>query len=145
MAIADASTNSDNLLGVLSGTGIQPNGTGPAFSTIFPNASNLPDFCAPQCFYDMKLAVAPGTSGQTIFAGGSAQPFNGQVVIGHSSLYRSLDGGNTWGDVSADGSGNGTSIHVDVHALHFAVGSGGQALAMFAGNDGGVWASQGRV
>ena len=90
----------------------------------------------------MKLAVAPGTAGQTIFAGGSAQPFNGQVVIGHSSLYRSLDGGNTWGDVSADGSGNGTSIHVDVHALHFAVGSGGQALAMFAGNDGGVWASK---
>ncbi len=142
VAIADASTNSDNLLGVLSGTGIQPNGTGPAFSTIFPNASNLPDFCAPRCFYDMKLAVAPGTAGQTIFAGGSAQPFNGQVVIGHSSLYRSLDGGNTWGDVSADGSGNGTSIHVDVHALHFAVGSGGQALAMFAGNDGGVWASK---
>jgi hypothetical protein len=142
VAIADASTNSDNLLGVLSGTGIQPNGTGPTFGTIFPNASNLPDFCAPRCFYDMKLAVAPGSSGQTIFAGGSAQPFNGQVVIGHSSVYRSLDGGNTWGDVSADGSGNETSIHVDAHALNFAVGTGGQVLAMFAGNDGGVWASQ---
>ena len=44
--------------------------------------------------------------------------------------------------MSADGSGNGTSTHVDVHALHFAVGSGSQVLAMFAGNDGGVWASQ---
>jgi hypothetical protein len=142
VAIADASTNSDNLLGVLSGTGIQPNGTGPTFGAIFPNASNLPDFCTPQCFYDMKLAVAPGNSGQTIFAGGSAQPTNGKVVIGHSSVYRSLDGGNIWGDVSADGSGNETSIHVDAHALNFAVGSGGQVLAMFAGNDGGVWASQ---
>lgn len=142
VAIADASTNSDNLLGVLSGTGIQPTGSGPAFNTIFPNASNLPDFCEPQCFYDMKLAVAPGTSGQTIFAGGSAQPTSGKIVIGHSSVYRSLDGGNTWGDMSADGSGNGTSIHVDAHALEFAVGSGGQVLAMFAGNDGGVWASQ---
>lgn len=141
VAIADASTNSDNLLGVLSGTGIQPNGSGPAFTTIFPNSSNLPDFCTPQCFYDMKLAVAPGNSGQTIFAGGSAQPFNGQVVIGHSSVYRSLDGGNTWGDMSADGSSNGTSIHVDVHALEFAA-SGGAVKAMFAGNDGGVWASQ---
>ena len=142
VAIADASTNSDNLLGVLSGTGIQPNGTGPTFGAIFPNASNLLDFCTPQCFYDMKLAVAPGNSGQTIFAGGSAQPTNGKVVIGHSSVYRSLDGGNIWGDVSADGSGNETSIHVDAHALNFAVGSGGQVLAMFAGNDGGVWASQ---
>jgi hypothetical protein len=142
VAIADASTNSDNLFGVLSGTGIQPNGSGQAFTTIFPNTSNLPDFCAPQCFYDMQLAVVPGTSGQTMFAGGSAQPTNGKVVIGHSSVYRSLDGGNTWGDVSADGSGNKTSIHVDAHALNFAVGTGGQVLAMFAGNDGGVWASQ---
>jgi hypothetical protein len=142
VAIADASTNSDNLLGVFSGSGIQPSGSGPTFTTLFPNVSNLPDFCSPQCFYDMKLAVAPGTSGQTIFAGGSAQPTNGKVVIGHSSVYRSLDGGNTWGDVSADGSGNDTSIHVDAHALNFAVGSGGQLLAMFAGNDGGVWASQ---
>jgi hypothetical protein len=141
VAIADASTNSDDLLGVLSGTGIQPNGSGPAFNTIFPNTSNLPDFCEPQCFYDMKLAAVPGTSGQTIFAGGSAQPTSGKIVIGHSSVYRSLDGGNTWGDVSADGSGNGTSIHVDVHALEFAA-PGGTVKAMFAGNDGGVWASQ---
>ncbi len=141
-AIADASTNSDNLLGVLSGTGIQPDGTGPAFRAIYPNASNLPDFCAPQCFYDMKLAVVPGTAGQTIFAGGSAQPQFAKNAFGNSSLYRSLDGGNSWGDMSADGSGNNTSIHVDVHALRFAVGTGGAVLAMFAGNDGGVWASQ---
>jgi len=142
VAIADASTNSNALLGVLSGTGIQPNGSGPSFSAIFPIVSNLPDFCAPQCFYDMELAVVPGTSGQTIFAGGSAQPHAGKIKIGNSSVYRSLDGGNTWGDMSMDGSGNETSIHVDVHALHFAVESGGAALAMFAGNDGGVWASQ---
>ncbi len=142
VAIADASTKSDALLGVLSGTGIQPNGSSPSFSTIFPNASNLPDFCAPHCFYDMKLAAVPGTSGQTIFAGGSAQPVFAENAFGHSSLFRSLDGGNSWGDVSADGSGNETSIHVDIHALHFAVGSGGNVLAMFVGNDGGVWASQ---
>jgi hypothetical protein len=142
VAIADASTNSDALLAVLSGTGIQPSGSGAPFATIFPNVSNLPDFCAPQCFYDMKLAVVPGTAGQTLFAGGSAQPHAGKIKIGNSSLYRSLDGGNTWGDMSADGSGNETSIHVDIHALHFAVGAGGAVLAMFAGNDGGVWASQ---
>jgi hypothetical protein len=142
VAIADASTNSNNLLGVLSGTGIQPNGTGSKFTAIYPAPSNLPDFCAPQCFYDMKLAVVPGTSGQTIFAGGSAQPLFARNAFGHSSLFRSLDGGNTWGDMSADGSGNNTSIHVDIHALRFAVGAGGAVLAMFAGNDGGVWASR---
>ena len=62
--------------------------------------------------------------------------------MGKSSIFRSTDGGNSWGDVSADGSGNGTSTHVDVHAFGFALGAGGQALAMFVGNDGGVWASQ---
>jgi hypothetical protein len=142
VAIADASTNSNNLLGVLRGTGIEPNGSSPVFTAIYPNVSNLPDFCAPQCFYDMKLAVVPGTAGATIFAGGSAQPEFGKNADGNSSVYRSLDSGTTWGDMSADNSGNNTSIHVDVHALHFAIGSGGQVLAMFAGNDGGVWASQ---
>ncbi|MGA8023448.1 MAG: hypothetical protein WB990_10800, partial [Candidatus Acidiferrales bacterium] len=142
VAIADASTKSDNLLGVWKGTGIQPNGSGPAFTAIYPNASNLPDFCAPQCFYDMKIAVMPGSAGATILAGGSAQPQLATNAYGTSSIYRSLDGGSTWGDVSADGSGNGTSAHVDVHALKFAVESGSHVLAMFVGNDGGVWASQ---
>lgn len=142
VAIADASTKSDNLLGVLKGTGIQPNGSGPAFTAIYPNASNLPDFCAPQCFYDMKIAAVPGTAGATIFAGGSAQPQLAKNAFGTSSIYRSLDGGSTWGDVSADGSGNGTSAHVDVHALKFAVESGSHVLALFVANDGGVWASQ---
>jgi hypothetical protein len=142
VAIADASSKSDNLLGVLKGTGIQPNGSGPAFTAIYPSASNLPDFCAPQCFYDMRIAVMPGTSGATVFAGGSAQPQLATNAFGTSSIYRSLDGGSTWGDVSADGSGNGTSTHVDVHALKFAVASGSHVLAMFVGNDGGVWASQ---
>ena len=142
VAIADASTKSDNLLGVLKGTGIQPNGSGPAFTAIYPNASNLPDFCAPQCFYDMKIVAAPGTAGAIIFAGGSAQPQLATNAFGTSSIYRSLNGGGTWGDVSADGSGNGTSAHVDVHALKFAVESGSHVLAMFVGNDGGVWASQ---
>ena len=142
VAIADASTKSDNLLGVLKGTGIQLNGSGPAFTAIYPNASNLPDFCAPQCFYDMRIVAAPGTAGAIIFAGGSAQPQLATNAFGTSSIYRSLDGGSTWGDVSADGSGNGTSAHVDVHALKFAVESGSHVLAMFVGNDGGVWASQ---
>jgi hypothetical protein len=142
VSIADASTKSNNLLSVRKGTWIQPDGSGSAFTAIYPNASNLPDFCAPQCFYDMKIAVVPGSAGSIVFAGGSALPQLARNAFGTSSIYRSLDGGGTWGDVSADGSGNGTSTHVDVHAFKFAVAPGSGVLAMFVGNDGGVWASQ---
>jgi hypothetical protein len=140
VAIADSTTSSDNLLAVLSGTGILPTGGGPAFSAIYPN-SNLPDFCEPLCYYDMRLAVAPGSSGSVVFAGGAAQPHFTGAAFGNSSIYRSSDGGRTWQDFSADGSGNGTSVHVDVHAFDFAIGAGPQILGMFVGNDGGVWSS----
>jgi hypothetical protein len=141
VAIADATTGSDNLLTVLSGTGIMANGSGSAFTAIYPNASNLPDFCEPLCYYDMKLAVVPGSAGSLIFVGGSAQPHLRGAAFGNSSIYRSSDGGGTWQDFSADGSGNNTFAHVDVHAFDFAAGSGSQILGMFVGNDGGVWAS----
>ncbi len=140
VAIADATTSSQNLLAVLSGTSITPTGSGPAFDSIFP-ASNLPDFCEPLCYYSMKLAAVPGTSGSVIFAGGSAQPHFTGAAFGTASVYRSSDGGATWQDFSADGSGNSTFIHVDVHAFDFARGSSSQVLAMIDANDGGVWAS----
>lgn len=140
VAIADATTNSDNLLNALSGTGIAVNGSGPAFTAIFPN-SNLPDFCEPLCYYAMKLAVVPGTSGATVFAGGSAQPHFTGAAFGNSSIYRSSDGGGTWQDFSADGSGNNTFSHVDVHAFDFAMGAGSQIQGIYVGNDGGVWVS----
>jgi hypothetical protein len=140
VSIADATTSSQNLLAVLSGTSITPTGSGPAFDSIFP-ASNLPDFCEPLCYYSMKLAAVPGTSGAVIFAGGSAQPHFIGAAFGTASVYRSSDGGATWQDFSADGSGNSTFVHVDVHAFDFARGSSSQVLAMFDANDGGVWAS----
>ena len=141
VSIADSTTQSENLLGVLKGTGIQPNGSGPTFTSIYPAASNLPDFCSPLCFYDMKLAALPELGGDVIFAGGAAQPQFGPEAFGNSSIYRSLDGGNTWADVSADESGNGTSVHTNAHAFSFAVAPGAQTLALFVGNDGGVWVS----
>ena len=140
VAVADAVTSSENLLTVLSGTSIEPNGSGPTFSSIYPT-SNLPDFCEPLCYYSMKLAVVPGTSGSIIFAGGSAQPHFTGAAYGMASVYRSSDGGATWQDFSSDGSGNSTFAHVDVHAFAFALGSSSQVLGMFDANDGGVWAS----
>ena len=140
VAIADATTRSDNLLTLVSGTGIMPNGSGPAFSSIYPT-SNLPDFCEPLCYYAMKLAVVPGSNGSIVFAGGAAQPHLTGAAFGTSSIYRSSDGGSTWQDFSADGSGNNTSTHVDVHAFDFAAGPSAQIRGVFVGNDGGVWVS----
>ncbi len=141
VSIADSTTQSENLLGVLKGTGIQSNGSGAAFSAIYPATSNLPDFCAPLCFYDMKLAVLPALGGDLLFVGGAAQPQFSAEAFGNSSVYRSFDGGNTWADVSADGSGNSTSVHTNAHAFAFAFAPGAQPLALFLGNDGGVWTS----
>jgi IPT/TIG domain-containing protein len=141
VSIADATTASDNLLTVLSGTGILSSGSGPAFKAIYPNTSNLPDFCEPLCYYAMRLAVVPGSTASIILAGGAAQPHFTGAAFGTSSIYRSSDGGGTWQDFSADGSGNKTSTHVDVHAFDFAVGAGAQLLGVFVGNDGGVWVS----
>lgn len=139
VAIADSS-NSQNpsgaLLAVLKGAGIGTNGGGTW--TNMSNNSGLPDFCTPQCFYDMEIASAPSSSGEVVFVGGSAQP----PGVGKSSIFRSMDGGNSWADFSADGSGNNTSTHVDVHAFSFASGAGPKTLAMFVGNDGGIWGSQ---
>lgn len=142
VSIADSTTSSDNLLSVLYGTDITANGSGGEFTAVYPNASNLPDFCSPLCFYAMKLAAMPQADGGLVFAGGAAQPQLAPGAYGMSSIYRSSDGGNTWGDFSADGSGNGTSTHTDVHTFGFANGQNGSAIALFVGNDGGVWASK---
>jgi hypothetical protein len=140
VAIANSSNlqnPSSSLLGVLKGTGIGANGAGGTWTNI-SSTSGLPDFCTPQCFYDMQIGAVPSSSGEVVFVGGSAQP----PGVGKSSIFRSMDGGNSWADFSADGSGNNTSTHVDVHAFSFATGAGAQVLGMFVGNDGGVWASQ---
>lgn len=141
VSVADSTTGSNDLLSVQYGTGIAPNGSGGNFTAIYPNNSQLPDFCAPLCFYSMKLAAMPQSAGGAIFAGGSAQPQLAPNAFGTSSVYRSLDGGNTWADMSSDGSANGTSTHTHVHALSFANAANGSALALYIGNDGGVWVS----
>lgn len=140
VSIADSSNlqnPSGALLAVLKGTGMGANGAGGTWTNI-SSTSGLPDFCTPQCFYDMEIAAVPSSSGEIVFVGGSAQP----PGVGKSSIFRSMDGGNSWADFSADGSGNNTSTHVEVHAFGFALGTGAKTLAMFVGNDGGVWASQ---
>src|SRR5258706_3569636 len=118
-AIADSTTTSSKLLGVIKTTN---GGTTP-----WTELSGTPSFCNSQCFFDLVIAVDPAdTTGKTVFAGGAASV---------DTLIRSTDGGNTWTEVSATNSGTG--LHVDTHALAFS----GNGSVLYVGNDGGVWSS----
>jgi photosystem II stability/assembly factor-like uncharacterized protein len=116
-AIANSTTTSSNLLGVVKTT----NGGGS-----WTQLLNAPAFCNFQCFFDMAIAVDPADgTGNTVFAGGGA----------FHTLIRSTDGGNSWTEVS--GAFTGTGLHVDTHALAFTK----DGSILYVGNDGGVWST----
>jgi uncharacterized repeat protein (TIGR01451 family) len=85
---------------------------------------NAPDYCAQQCWYDQAIAVAP-TNPNEVFVGGAYGSF----------VYRSMDGGSHWTDVTQGA--NGFYLHADMHALAFSSDSS----VLYAGNDGGVWSA----
>ncbi len=74
--------------------------------------------CAPQCWYDMLIAVHP-TDANTVYFGGV-------------SLYRSVDGGATFAIMG------GSQIHVDQHFLTFDPQDPGK---IYLTSDGGVFKS----
>ncbi|HXW17091.1 MAG TPA: hypothetical protein VEJ39_02230, partial [Candidatus Acidoferrales bacterium] len=77
--------------------------------------------CASECSDGMTLAVSPSDS-TTIFAGGM-------------KLYRSIDGANSWEDVTTDRAG--ATLPSSQHAI--AVSHDGALI--YAANDRGVWSS----
>lgn len=81
--------------------------------------ANTPNFCNTQCWAYPSLAVHPANP-NIIFAGGL-------------DLYRSMDGGATWLDIS-QGS-NGIRLHVDHHGLAFS----SDLSTLYVSSDGGVW------
>lgn len=83
---------------------------------------NTPNYCAQQCWYDQAIAVAP-TNPNEVFVGGAYGSF----------VYRTMDGGSHWIDVTKGA--NGFFLHADMHALAFSSDSS----VLYAGNDGGVW------
>lgn len=78
------------------------------------NPSGLPDYCAPQCWYNNVVAVYP------------ANP--NVVFVGGIDAYKSRDGGTTWTRAADD-------IHVDQHAMAFTA----DGAMLYLGNDGGAW------
>jgi hypothetical protein len=79
--------------------------------------TNAPNYCGGQCWYDNAIAVQPGNS-DVIYAGGDANP-----------TWRSLDGGNTWTNIS--------TIHPDTHAFIFTP----DGTILYTGTDGGMWST----
>jgi uncharacterized protein (TIGR03437 family) len=82
-----------------------------------------PDFCKPQCWYNLTLRQHP-TDPTILLAGGV-------------TMYRSLNAGVTWTGLPSNGS-SGNTPHVDHHALQFTQ----DGLRFYDGNDGGAWSTQ---
>src|ERR1700733_5956980 len=120
--IADANTRSNSLLGVYrSADG----------GATWAQLNAISDFCTAQCSYDLVIGVDPAdATGNTVFFGGA-----GTATPAGTTLLRSTDGGQTFGDVSMVG--DGTFLHANQHALAFTA-TGGK---VYVGNDGGVWSS----
>lgn len=80
------------------------------------------NFCTPQCFYDVAIAVDP-TNASRVYLGGSPE-----LIIG-----RSADGGGTF---TADGVNFTAGLHVDTHAIAVAPSS---PTTVYLGTDGGIY------
>ena len=76
------------------------------------------DFCNPQCFYDIAVAVDPNDASK-VYLGGSPR-----LVFGSS-----VDGGAAF-------TPSATGLHVDTHAFALAPSD---SKTMYFGSDGGIW------
>src|SRR5580704_6422067 len=115
--VTAASPSSEDLLGLFQTT----NG-----GTSWTQLSNTPAFCNHQCFYDMAIGVSPENPSWLVVGGGA-------FTNNSSTVFRSLDGGSTWIDITL-GSTN-VRPHVDTHALVWTA----NGASLYDGNDGGIW------
>ena len=115
--VTPASPSSEDLLGLFQTT----NG-----GTSWTPLSNTPAFCNHQCFYDMAIGVSPENPSWLVVGGGA-------FTNNSSTVFRSLDGGSTWTDITL-GSTN-VRPHVDTHTLVWTA----NGASLYDGNDGGIW------
>jgi hypothetical protein len=85
-------------------------------------------FCGGQCFYDMPVAIDPG-SANNIYIGGAAGSAVG--ACGSSSLGKSTNGGTNF-------AASQSSLHADSHAIAIFPAN---ANIIYEGNDGGIFRS----
>ena len=143
VAIADASTNSDNLLGVLSGTGIQPNGSRSGIYCDLSQCFELAGFLRAAMFLRHEARGRSGDCRRKRFLPGARRnrswrqciwTFFDLPLAGRREYMGRRERG--WQrQRNFDPCGCSRS---ELRGRSLAA----QVLAMFAGNDGGVWASQ---
>jgi photosystem II stability/assembly factor-like uncharacterized protein len=98
--------------------------------TSWTKLASVPNYCNPQCWYDMALAVAPNNA-NVVFGAGAYQ----YATDSQTTVVRSTDGGTTWALLG--GGANGVNVHTDGHAVAFSP----SGSTVYVGTDGGVWSS----
>jgi photosystem II stability/assembly factor-like uncharacterized protein len=98
--------------------------------TSWTSLTSVPNYCNPQCWYDMALAVAPNNA-NVVFGSGAYQ----YATDSQTTVVRSTDGGTTWSLLG--GGANGVNVHTDGHAIAFSP----SGSTVYVGTDGGVWSS----
>ena len=125
-AIADASVNSNDLLGFFKTTDA---------GATWTKLTNTPPFCNHICWYANTVGVNPANSGFVVVGGGA-------YTNDSTSLFKSADGGITWTNSTpgTDFTLGSTNVrpHVDTHAFAFAA-NGANPPRFYVGNDGGIW------
>lgn len=91
-------------------------------------AATLPQLGG-QSEYNLALKVDPNNA-NVVYYGTAANPANDG-----GTFFRSLDGGQTWTDLSK-GDGQTGGLHADTHAIAV---SAANSNIVFTGNDGGIW------
>src|SRR6185369_12361823 len=73
-----------------------------------------PNYCTGQCFYDNVIGVVPNND-SIVFAGGA---FGDQAAT-PSMMWRSIDGGATWTEISKPTGTSFSRLHADMHVISF--------------------------
>ena len=117
----------------------------PVFTNLTSNDPNTQqwhsfNFCTGQCWYDNFVYTPPGHP-DVLYAGGSY--LYGESVANHRGVLRSTNAGETWNDVTFDGTDpvHPNGIHPDQHRL---VTHPRNPAQFFEASDGGVMRSSGQ-
>ncbi len=94
--------------------------------TTWVQKTATPNFCSPQCWYDIYVECDP-TNPDVVYCGGVDPRYATAGVI------KSVNGGDSWVEISAYAGG---TLHPDHHSMRF-----GPDGTIWEANDGGVWKS----
>ncbi|MEA2481683.1 MAG: hypothetical protein QOJ07_3605, partial [Thermoleophilaceae bacterium] len=104
-------------------------------------ANGASGFCEYQCFYDQAIAVDPAHP-DTAWIGGQVDGYEGEHGESNGrAVLRTLDGGQTWTDMTTQTAQEDRGTHPDLHAIVLDPADPGIA---FLGSDGGIVRTNGQ-